>query len=61
MKSGSGGGGSTYSLPAKRRWRLVIGVFVLVMLSMLVPFVFLLGFHNNFHSTGSVSYFESRF
>uniref|UniRef100_A0A7N1A8P7 Hexosyltransferase n=1 Tax=Kalanchoe fedtschenkoi TaxID=63787 RepID=A0A7N1A8P7_KALFE len=53
MKSGIGG--STYSLPAKRRWRLVIGVLVLVMLSMLVPFVFLLGFHNTFHSTGYVS------
>ncbi|CAM8952469.1 unnamed protein product [Rhodiola kirilowii] len=46
MKGGIGGG-STYSLPAKRRWRLVIGVLVLVMLSMLVPFVFLLH-----HSTG---------
>uniref|UniRef100_A0A7N0V9D3 Hexosyltransferase n=1 Tax=Kalanchoe fedtschenkoi TaxID=63787 RepID=A0A7N0V9D3_KALFE len=53
MKSGIGG--STYSLPAKRRWRLVIGVLVLVMLSMLVHFVFLLGFHNTFHSTGYVS------
>ncbi|CAM8910516.1 hypothetical protein QQ045_032031 [Rhodiola kirilowii] len=56
MKGGfGGGGGSTYSLPAKRRWRLIIGVFVLVMLSMLVPFVFLLGFHNTFHSTGYFS------
>lgn len=39
---GGGGGGTT-----KRRWRwLVIGVLGLVFLSMLVPLVFLLGFHS---------------
>jgi hypothetical protein len=39
----------------KRRWRcLVIGVLFLVLLSMLVPLVFLLGlYHNGFHSTGN--------
>ncbi|XP_061955216.1 probable galacturonosyltransferase 7 [Populus nigra] len=41
----------------KRRWRcLVIGVLFLVLLSMLVPLVFLLGlYHNGFHSTGHLS------
>ncbi|KAJ6993208.1 probable galacturonosyltransferase 7 [Populus alba] len=41
----------------KRRWRcLVIGVLFLVLLSMLVPLVFLLGlYHNGFHSTGHPS------
>ncbi|KAJ6362717.1 hypothetical protein OIU78_003006 [Salix suchowensis] len=41
----------------KRRWRcLVIGVLLLVVLSMLVPLVFLLGlYHNGFHSTGHPS------
>ncbi|KAJ6699309.1 hypothetical protein OIU79_012548 [Salix purpurea] len=41
----------------KRRWRcLVIGVLFLVVLSMLVPLVFLLGlYHNGFHSTGHPS------
>ncbi|KAA8517589.1 hypothetical protein F0562_015063 [Nyssa sinensis] len=44
--------GSSYTLPAKRRWRgLVIAVLGLVFLSMLVPLVFLLGLHNGFHST----------
>ncbi|XP_065852978.1 probable galacturonosyltransferase 7 [Euphorbia lathyris] len=43
-------GGVVY--PGKRRWRfLVIGVLFLVVLSMLVPLVFLLGFH----STGYLS------
>ncbi|KAA8517584.1 hypothetical protein F0562_017786 [Nyssa sinensis] len=43
--------GSSYTLPAKRRWRgLVIAVLGLVFLSMLVPLVFLLGLHNGFHS-----------
>lgn len=47
MKSGV----SSYTLPAKRRWKgLVIGVLGLVILSMLVPLVFLLGLHNGFHS-----------
>ncbi|CAM8966780.1 unnamed protein product [Rhodiola kirilowii] len=46
------GGGSSYALPAKRRWRRVIGVLVLVVLSMLVPLAFLLGLHNGFLSTG---------
>lgn len=59
-KSGEGkaaeemkGGVSSYTLPpAKRRWRgLVIAVLGLVLLSMLVPLVFLLGLHNGFHST----------
>ncbi|KAK9291016.1 hypothetical protein L1049_009199 [Liquidambar formosana] len=57
MKGGvGGGGGSSYTLPAKRRWRgLVIGVLGLVLLSMLVPLVFLLGLHNGFHSAGYAS------
>ncbi|WCJ27915.1 galacturonosyltransferase 7 [Euphorbia peplus] len=39
-------GGVVY--PGKRRWRfLVIGVLFLVVLSMLVPLVFLLGFHSS--------------
>ncbi|KDP21810.1 hypothetical protein JCGZ_00597 [Jatropha curcas] len=48
------GGGGGYS--GKRRWRcLAIGVLFLVVLSMLVPLVFLLGLYNGFHSTGYVS------
>ncbi|KAL8167533.1 hypothetical protein V2J09_009032 [Rumex salicifolius] len=45
-----------YPLPPKKRWKgLVIAVLGLVILSMLVPLVFLLGLHNGFHSTvGSV-------
>ncbi|XP_016545803.2 probable galacturonosyltransferase 7 isoform X2 [Capsicum annuum] len=40
-------------LPAKRRWKgLVIAVLGLVLLSLLVPLVFLLGQHNSFHSPG---------
>lgn len=46
------GGGGSY--PGKRRWRcLVIGVLFLVVLSMLVPLVFLLGLYNGFHSYGN--------
>lgn len=46
-----GGGAST-----KRRWRgLVVGVLGLVVLSMLVPLVFLLGFYNGFQSPGFAS------
>ncbi|KAG6603505.1 putative galacturonosyltransferase 7, partial [Cucurbita argyrosperma subsp. sororia] len=55
MKGGGGvgSGGSAYGFPAKRRWRgLVIGVLGLVILSMLVPLVFLLGLYNGFHSPG---------
>ncbi|XP_047336940.1 probable galacturonosyltransferase 7 isoform X2 [Impatiens glandulifera] len=45
------GGGLSYTLPAKRRWRgLVIAMLGLVLLSMLVPLVFLLGLHNGVHS-----------
>ncbi|XP_011101985.1 probable galacturonosyltransferase 7 [Sesamum indicum] len=52
MKGGGGGVSSSYSLPAKRRWKgLVIAVLGLVFLSMLVPLVFLLGLHSGFHST----------
>lgn len=41
-------------LPAKRRWKgLVIAVLGLVLLSLLVPLVFLLGLHNGFHSSGN--------
>ncbi|CAN4125624.1 unnamed protein product [Withania somnifera] len=41
------------TLPAKRRWKgLVIAVLGLVLLSLLVPLVFLLGQHNGFHSSG---------
>ncbi|RZC77885.1 hypothetical protein C5167_002065 [Papaver somniferum] len=49
-----GGVSSTYPLPpSKRRWRgLAVAVFGLVVLSMLVPLVFLLGIHNGFQSTG---------
>ncbi|XP_070021169.1 probable galacturonosyltransferase 7 isoform X1 [Nicotiana sylvestris] len=48
MKGGIGG-----SLPAKRRWKgFVIAVLGLVLLSLLVPLVFLLGLHNGFHSSG---------
>lgn len=51
MKGGGGGGGTSY----KRRWRgLVIGVLGLVLLSMLVPLVFLLGLHNGFHSPSGI-------
>ncbi|XP_057513969.1 probable galacturonosyltransferase 7 isoform X2 [Actinidia eriantha] len=46
------GVGSSYTLPQKRRWRgPVIAVLGLVLLSMLVPLVFLLGLHNGFHSS----------
>ncbi|KAK9154636.1 hypothetical protein Sjap_002116 [Stephania japonica] len=49
MKSG---GVSSYALPAKRGGRgLALAVLGLVILSMLVPLVFLLGLHNGFHST----------
>lgn len=42
-------------VPAKRRWRgFVIAVLGLVILSMLVPLVFLLGLHNGFHSSGYI-------
>ncbi|TYI66669.1 hypothetical protein E1A91_D09G241200v1 [Gossypium mustelinum] len=52
MKGGGGGGGVG---PGKRRWRfLAVGVLFLVVLSMLVPLVFLLGLHNGFHSAGFV-------
>ena len=57
MKGGGGvgSGGSAYGFPAKRRWRgLVIGVLGLVILSMLVPLVFLLGLYNGFHSPGNL-------
>lgn len=61
MKSASGastggvGGVPSYAFPAKRRWKgLVIGVLGLVILSMLVPLVFLLGLHNGFHSAGTI-------
>ncbi|MED6164554.1 hypothetical protein PIB30_091238, partial [Stylosanthes scabra] len=59
MKSGGGGGAMgavpSYSVPAKRRWRgFVIAVLGLVILSMLVPLVFLLGLHNGFHSSGYI-------
>ncbi|KAF8364695.1 hypothetical protein HHK36_033375 [Tetracentron sinense] len=51
MKSSS----SSYTLPAKRGWRgLVVAVLGLVILSMLVPLVFLLGLHNGFHSPGDL-------
>ncbi|KAL6573803.1 hypothetical protein OROHE_002262 [Orobanche hederae] len=51
-----GGVSSSYSLPAKRRWKsLVIAVLGLVFLSMLVPLVFLLGLHSGFHSTTVIS------
>lgn len=57
MKSGGGGMGvvPSYGVPAKRRWRgFVIAVLGLVILSMLVPLVFLLGLHNGFHSSGTL-------
>ncbi|GAB4851947.1 hypothetical protein Ancab_016137 [Ancistrocladus abbreviatus] len=55
MKGGVGGGLPSYPLPTKRRWKgFVIAVLGLVILSMLVPLVFLLGLHNGFHSMGSV-------
>ncbi|GAB2236011.1 hypothetical protein Droror1_Dr00026460 [Drosera rotundifolia] len=53
---GGGVGVSAYPFPAKRRWRgLAIAVLGLVILSMLVPLVFLLGLHNGFHNSGSLS------
>lgn len=55
MKAGVGGpiGVSSYAISTKRRWRgFVIAVLGLVIFSMLVPLVFLLGFHNGFHSSG---------
>lgn len=56
MKSGGLGAVPSYGVPAKRRWRgLVIAVLGLVILSMLVPLVFLLGLHNGFHSSGTIS------
>jgi alpha-1,4-galacturonosyltransferase len=54
MKSGGLGAVPSYGVPAKRRWRgFVIAVLGLVILSMLVPLVFLLGLHNGFHSSGT--------
>jgi alpha-1,4-galacturonosyltransferase len=51
------GGTSSYGYAAKRRWRgLAIGVLGLVILSMLVPLVFLLGLHNGFRSAGNSSF-----
>ncbi|XP_010278892.1 PREDICTED: probable galacturonosyltransferase 7 isoform X3 [Nelumbo nucifera] len=51
------GGGS---LPTKRGWRgLVVAVLGLVILSMLVPLVFLLGLHNGFHSSGYATEYQS--
>lgn len=50
-----GGGGVAVAVAAvaKKRWRgLVIGVLALVVLSMLVPLIFLLGLYNGFHSSG---------
>ncbi|KAK6943274.1 Glycosyl transferase, family 8 [Dillenia turbinata] len=48
-------GGGVF-LPPKRRWKgFVVAVLGLVILSMLVPLVFLLGLHNGFHSTGFAS------
>jgi len=57
MKSGGlGAVQSSYGVPAKRRWRgFVIAVLGLVILSMLVPLVFLLGLHNGFHTSGTWS------
>lgn len=54
MKGGvGGGGGSSYTLHPKRRWKgFVVAVLGLVILSMLVPLIFLLGLHNGFHSLG---------
>ncbi|CAN0880063.1 Probable galacturonosyltransferase 7 [Linum grandiflorum] len=52
------GGGASAALgyPAKRRWRcLATGVLFLVVLSMLVPLVFLLGLYNGFHPSGYIS------
>ncbi|XP_010693010.2 probable galacturonosyltransferase 7 isoform X1 [Beta vulgaris subsp. vulgaris] len=72
MKGGAGGGGvggggvgANAAVSTKRRWRgFVIAVLGLVILSMLVPLVFLLGFHNAFHnyssSSGSGSGFPSQ-
>ncbi|AES79920.1 putative polygalacturonate 4-alpha-galacturonosyltransferase [Medicago truncatula] len=56
MKSGGlGAVQSSYGVPAKRRWRgLIIAVLGLVILSMLVPLVFLLGLHNSFHTSGYI-------
>ncbi|GAB4839289.1 hypothetical protein Ancab_028816 [Ancistrocladus abbreviatus] len=51
---GVGGGVPSCSLPMKRRWKgFVIAVLGLVILSMLVPLVFLLGLHNGLLSAGS--------
>ncbi|XP_015575207.1 probable galacturonosyltransferase 7 isoform X2 [Ricinus communis] len=48
--------GGTGVYQGKRRWRfLAVGVLFLVVLSMLVPLVFLLGLHNGFHTTGYAS------
>lgn len=48
------GGGSSFTVPPKRRWRcLVVAVLGLVFLSTLVPLVFLLGLHGGFHSTSA--------
>ncbi|CBI31128.3 unnamed protein product, partial [Vitis vinifera] len=57
MKGGvGGGGGSSYTFHPKRRWRgFVVAVLGLVILSMLVPLIFLLGLHNGFHSAGYVA------
>lgn len=58
MKGGAGGGGvgANAAVSTKRRWRgFVIAVLGLVILSMLVPLVFLLGFHNAFHNYSSSS------
>ncbi|XP_057521521.1 probable galacturonosyltransferase 7 isoform X1 [Amaranthus tricolor] len=52
---------TTTTTTTKRRWRgFVIAVLGLVFLSMLVPLVFLLGFHNAFHSSLSGSAFPSQ-
>ncbi|KAK9155644.1 hypothetical protein Sjap_003124 [Stephania japonica] len=54
MKSG---GVSSYVLPVKRGERgLALVVLGIVILSMLIPFVFLLGLHNSFHSTNETGY-----
>ncbi|CAN1357448.1 Probable galacturonosyltransferase 7 [Linum perenne] len=53
---GVGASAAALGYPAKRRWRcLATGVLFLVLLSMLVPLVFLLGLYNGFHSTGYIS------
>ncbi|XP_021762147.1 probable galacturonosyltransferase 7 isoform X2 [Chenopodium quinoa] len=51
---GGGANGAAVSHSTKRRWKgFVIAVMGLVILSMLVPLVFLLGFHNAFHSSSA--------